>query len=226
MVIGLVYTEVPGNADQTREVFRIKRALTTGAQRISRMRAGTPGNNTAYANKPGRSLLRSIRTMEKKLNDQATDLLTLQKKVDDQESDILALRKKDNEQETEIVELQKRDDQQDYELMMLRPLKDTTIDIRKRFFATHIRKKGEDEPEDTATIMSGNLRAHAGDVCLDASLFKNGLIEEYDDTFSSLYGLSWSTAESLLGMLPTVFSGGCGFGRSAISLFELLTKCY
>ncbi|PWW72888.1 hypothetical protein C7212DRAFT_366058 [Tuber magnatum] len=170
MVTRLVYTEVDESADHRRELFRVKRFLTTEARSISRMRARTSANQTAYANKPGRSLLRSIQEMK-------NDILELRNKVDNQEYGTKAL--------TE-------------ELVILRPLKDTAVDIRRRFFATYRRREHGMEDEDPPTINSGNLRAHAGDVCLDICLFKNHLIE-CDVTFSTLYGLSWLEAEPLLG---------------------------
>ena len=86
------------------------------------------------------------------------------------------------------------------EVTMLRPFKETAVDIRKRFFATFRRREGGQENEDPSTIDSGNQRAHAGDVCLDVCLFRHHLIE-CDDNFSTLYGLSWPEAEALLGML-------------------------
>jgi len=225
MVTGLVYTEVHGSTNQRREVFRVKRALTTKARKISRMHVGTSGNQTAYANKPGRTLLRSIQkmqtdiltlqkngddqndeilTLQKNGDDQKDEILTLQKNVDDQKDEILILQKNGDDQKNKILTLQKKVDSQDSEIMILRPLKDTAIDIRKRFFATYRRRVDEMEAEDKPTIDDGNLRAHAGDVCLDVSLFKNHFIE-CEDTFSTLYGLSWLEAQSLFGMQSISF---------------------
>jgi gas vesicle protein len=161
---------------------------------------GTPANQTAYANKPGRSLLRSIQKME-------NDILALQNKVDDEEHKTKALQNKAKELQNKAKELQNRVDDQAKELMILRPLTDTAVDIRKRFFATYRRREQEMEDKDHSIINSGNRRAHAGDVCLDVCLFRNHLIEyDHDATFSTLYGLSWLEAESLLEYKQLVYA--------------------
>jgi len=99
--------------------------------------------------------------------------------------------------------------------MMLRPLKATAIDIRQRFFATFRRKQDSLQVHDQLIIHCGNHRAHAGDVALDVCLFKNHLICS-DETFSTLYGVSWVPAEELLGMLvysPTLYQTICTSNR-------------
>lgn len=174
MVTGLVYTEVNPSADHRRERSRVKKSLATEARLIRRMRGTTPAKQKAYANKAGRSLLRSIHKME-------SDIVDLQNKVHEQEDNHIRSTKCLTE-----------------ELMILRPLKENAVAIRRRYFATYRRSQDEMEDDDPLTIDSGNKSAHRGDVCLDVCLFKKRLIE-YDDTFSTLYGLSWSDAEALLG---------------------------
>ncbi|KAG0644537.1 hypothetical protein HOY80DRAFT_740295 [Tuber brumale] len=201
MVTGLVYTEVNRSADHRRERSRVKKSLTAEARLIRRMRGTTPAKQKAYANKAGRSLLRSIHKME-------SDIVDLQNKVHEQEDNHIRSTKYLTE-----------------ELMILRPLKENAVAIRRRFFATHRRSQDEMEHDDPLTIDSGNKSAHRGDVCLDVCLFKNRLIE-YDDTFCTLYGLSWSDAEALLVMsqsVGTVYTGDCVFGCSALALFVYLT---
>ena len=98
---------------------------------------------------------------------------------------------------------------------MLRPLKATAIDIRQRFFATFRRKQDSLQVDDQLINHCGNLRAHAGDVVLDFCLFKNHLICS-DETFSTLYGVSWVQAQELLGMLvysPTLYQTICTANR-------------
>ena len=85
------------------------------------------------------------------------------------------------------------------EMAMLRRLKETAVDIRKRFFATSGRREELEENDDHLTIESGNKGVHAGDACLDISLFSNHIVK-CDDSFATLYCLSWHEAESLRGM--------------------------
>jgi len=101
------------------------------------------------------------------------------------------------------------------EVTMLCPLKATAIDIRQRFFATFCRKQDSLQVDHQLIIHCGNLQAHAGDVVLDVCFFKNHLICS-DETFSTLYGVSWVQAEELLGMLvysPTLYKTICTSNR-------------
>ncbi|PWW75293.1 hypothetical protein C7212DRAFT_322750 [Tuber magnatum] len=163
MVSGLIYCDVDGNVDHSKELEAVMASLTTAARSISPVQVRTYAKpKTVYTNEPGCSLLQSLQTMASKID-------VLQKK-------------------TEVLS---------EKVAILGPLKNTAVDIRKRFFATFRRKKRHLAMGDRSTIASGNNRAHARDVCTDVSLFRNKLICS-GDTFTALYGLHWREAGDLL----------------------------
>ncbi|PUU82323.1 hypothetical protein B9Z19DRAFT_1120929 [Tuber borchii] len=205
MVSGLVYTEVEGNADQRVEGHRVKRSLIRGIEKISRIPGASSGGRISYGNKPGRTLLHSIKLMEKRLNDQETDIVKLLARAAEQDTDITTLQQNDSKKELQNLALRKRVDDherkgrdQAHEIMKLLPVQDLAIGIRKRFFATNCRSNDEKLPWDTEVIYSGNLRAHAGDVCLDFHLFQTGSLIKDCDTFEDLYGVTWQAAGALI----------------------------
>ncbi|KAG0123144.1 hypothetical protein HOY82DRAFT_575198 [Tuber indicum] len=182
MVIGLVYTEVDGDADSRQELARVKRSLSLRARSVSRIRVRTSANpKTAYANKRGQSLLRSLQDTE--------NALKAETEARKAETDALKAETKALIAEMRVLTR---------EVTILRPLKETAVDIRKRFFAAFERSQGAPEEEYGPSIDSGNKKAHAGDVFLDICLFRHQLLK-CDESFLSLYGLSWYEAETLIG---------------------------
>ena len=86
------------------------------------------------------------------------------------------------------------------ELTMLRPLRQATVDIRSRFFATSRDRVGMGGVGLRTSRDEGNKAAHAGDVVTDICLLKHNMIQ-YHQTFDHLYGMDWRTATELIGKL-------------------------
>jgi len=227
------------------EVLRVKRSLAREVQSVTRMQIRNSVNpKTAHANHPARSLLLSMLEMENTIlalerkNADQDDALkeerearheALKAERQAREEAIKAEReareeaiKAEREAREEAIKAEREVQRLATEALcriteevtMLRPLKATAIDIRQRFFAT-FRRKQDSLQVDQLIIHCGNLRAHAGDVVLDVCLFKNHLICS-DETFSTLYGVSWVQAEELLGMLvysPTLYKTICTSNR-------------
>ena len=84
------------------------------------------------------------------------------------------------------------------ELVLLRPLRETAVDIRRRFFAVFHRPRVP-APGDLTTISFGNRAAHSGDLITDVMLFRHQLID-CDETFKEIYGMDWRETDHLLGM--------------------------
>jgi len=235
MITGLVYTEVEEHDDPMAEVLRVKRSLAREVESVTRMQIRNSVNpKTAHANHPARSLLLSMLEME-------NTILALERKNADQDDAL----KEEREARHEALKAERQAREEAInaegeareeaikaerevqrlatealcriteEVTMLRPLKATAIDIRQRFFATFRRKEDSLPVDDRLIIHCGTLRAHAGDVVLDVCLFKNHLICS-DETFSTLFGVSWVQAEELLGMLvysPTLYKTICSSNR-------------
>ena len=200
MVTGIVVREVDGSSNRMRERFRVQKALSKGSRTISRVPMRTSTHpDFAYGNSAGYSLLRSIERMH-------TEMLEFKAEA---EQGTRSLRE-DTERETKALK---------DELMILRPLRETAVNIRRRFFATFRRDHDKlPTPGDTAIIQIGNHAAHKGDVITDVSLFRNHFMDCHS-TFVEIYGLDWCEAYPLLGILldcstPPVFSAVRGPRRA------------
>ncbi|PUU72397.1 hypothetical protein B9Z19DRAFT_1137751 [Tuber borchii] len=210
MVTGIVVGEVQGCSNRMREHFRIQKSLTKGTRRITRVQTRTTTHpQIAYANSAGRSLLSTFENMYQEMQDfkAESEKVTgaLQQEVVKLQDCKAESKKVTGVLQQEVVKLQefkaKSEEQtiaHTQELVVLRPLRRTGVDIRRRFYAT-FRRPREPADGDPAIIIDGNRAAHSGDVITDVSLFRHGLLHDDDlETFQELYGLGWAEAESLL----------------------------
>ena len=152
----------------------IKDSLRVAAENMT---MGTFGNDVAFANMEGHSILEDHDTMKR-------DISVLKKKVEEKSLLVEGHGQQIQAHEQRIKGLEGR-------VLSLTTSSQGYRDIRKRFFDTY-KRDVKKMPGFTGSkaISEGNVRAHEGDVLSDALLFQ---IEKRTDRsiFAELYGLDY-----------------------------------
>jgi len=122
MVLGLVYTDCDGGCDTKNHLAVVKQNLEQAIPSVAPIQIGPSGNTkTAYTNPAGGSFLLSMDTKIEQLLARTEALEQLRARTE---------------------ALEQKSERQEEELTILRPLKETSVAIRDRFFAKFLEKMG------------------------------------------------------------------------------------
>jgi len=217
MVVGVIYSSLDGNSDPKTELAMVKQSLMQAVPSVTPVQIGEwKSPEPVYANPNGGPFLVSIYTMEKTIQQLLDRTKALEEKFEvfEKESEGFEKESEGFEKKAAVFEkiaavfekkaavFEKKSIDQERELTMLRPVKDTAIGIRDRFFATILqsRAQGHIILGNDSVIQIGNQKAYEGDVETDICLLEHDMIR-YPTAFRQLYGLTWTEAKSLLGMV-------------------------
>ncbi|KAG0643251.1 hypothetical protein HOY80DRAFT_1033698 [Tuber brumale] len=177
MAWGLVSSIIEGNDDSRTELATIKQHLTSEIAHLVPVQIGPYSQpQTAYANAGGKTILGSLQRLEMQVQGLIEKTECLQDELTQTNEELRDLRK---------------------EVTVLRPLKDSAVAIRRRFYANFTKNKMSNNQVNTAVIEAGNVVAHCGDVVTDVCLHQSQLVC-YNNTFKTLYGLPWEGAKVLI----------------------------
>jgi len=162
MVTALLYCELTPQLNGPPDLVQVQKHLIRKIPTISHCDSDSAsGTQVIYVNNGGVSLLESLATIEQGFQG-------LQKRVE-------GLETRNDELEKKNDALEKKNDVLEQEVRVLRPLRVTAINIRKRLFAVCCREENRNVIGNRWVIISGNMSAHNSDVETDVCLFNNGL---------------------------------------------------